>query len=114
MSSRGLKKSAPPEYRLVKLNGQLKTNSRLSTRFIIGGAVVPHNSSAGEFVAFTIRWCAFNGIENIEKGCHSKTCGLVCPSCHTSVLPRPSITSTYFSYMWRSTFSAPAAGTSTT
>jgi hypothetical protein len=30
------------------------------------GAVVPHNSSAGEFVAFTIRWYAFNGIENIE------------------------------------------------
>ena len=35
---------------------------------------------------------ALTGIENIEPFCHSKTCFLLSPSSHTSVVPRPSAT----------------------
>jgi hypothetical protein len=69
----------------------------LSNRFITFGAEVPHSSSAGELAAFTKRWQALSGIVNSEPACHSKTCRRFCPSCQTSVVPRPSTTSATFS-----------------
>jgi hypothetical protein len=66
-------------------------------RFITFGAVVPHKRRAGELVALTKRWCALRGIEKSDHFCHSKVCGLGWPSCQTSVEPRPSTTSTFFS-----------------
>ena len=56
------------------------------------GAVLPAINSAPLAVALTMRNQAFMGMENIEPFCHSNTCFLLSPSCHTSVVPRPSIT----------------------
>ncbi len=78
------------------------------------GAVVPASSSAPPEVALTSRYHAFIGIENIEPFCHSNTCLFASPSCHTSVVPRPSTTRKISSYMCFSGLSAPAGGTSTT
>src|SRR5215208_3137333 len=90
ISSFGVKKSSAPENRSVKACGQLKMNSGLSMRFMILGAEVPHSSSAGPLAALTKRWNAFSGMVNNEPFCHSNACFLLCPSCQTSVEPRPS------------------------
>src|SRR5262245_26924250 len=96
-SSFGLKKSSAPENRSVKLCGQLKMNCGLSRRFITFGADVPQSSSAGELAALMNRWNAFSGIANSDPFCQSKVCRRVCPSCQTSVVPRPSTTRQTFS-----------------
>jgi hypothetical protein len=69
----------------------------LSNRFITLGAVVPHRSSAGALAALISRCRALSGMVNSEPACHSNAWRLLCPSCQTSVLPRPSTTSTSFS-----------------
>ena len=79
MSSFGLKKSSAPEKRSVKVCGQLKMKSGLSSRFITFGAEVPHSSSAGELDALTKRWNALSGIVNSEPFCHSNTWRLRLP-----------------------------------
>ena len=88
--------------------------SVLLNRFMMLGAVVPANNSAGLEVALTTRCNAFTGIANSEPACHSKVCFLSLPSAHTSVVPRPSTTKYCSSYRCFSTFNAPAPGTSTT
>ncbi len=71
-------------------------NWGLSMRFMTLGAEVPQSRSAGLLAAFTKRWKAFSGMVNSDPFCHSNACFLLCPSCQTSVEPRPSTTNTIF------------------